>query len=789
MKLRLPFAPLVALRFLREGRMQTLLILAGTTGGVAVIVFLTQLITQLQAQIVDRVLGSQAHVVIRPARGGQSPRHRRRRLCPHRRAPRPAPALGRPVGEHRPPGRRHTGVTAVSPVVTGPAFALRGQASKSVALMGVDAERYRRIVRMEEYMLAGRFAVEGTAHGDRQRAGQGPRHRPRRQAARGALPNGRDELLVVGGIFDIGNKRSQPALGLRDPAAGPEPARPARRRVQPRPHGGRHLRRPAVADRLRGATGLTVDSWMQTNAQLLAALRNQTVSNNLIRSFVIIIVALGIASVLVVSVVQKQKEIGILRAMGASRGMILQVFLIQGAVVGAVGSVLGSLLAFTLLQVFSAIYRNADGTPLFVPPSSSRASSAWRPWWPLASACCGRPGPPRRAHGPRAGDPLMSTAPVIQLAGGLAKAYNLGTPVETEVLHGIDLSLAEGEFAALIGPSGSGKSTLLNIIGLLERPTGGASAIGGRDTASLSEAEITAAARAQHRLRVPVPPPAAGLHRPGERDMPCIIARGRPDDEAEATGPATARRVGLKAHALKKPRELSGGQQQRVAIARALALRPRLILADEPTGNLDTHTADDIFALLREFNRERATAPASSSPTIRAWRPAVIASCAWWMGALPTTGPSSRRVVLRWMRGHHERPPPSLFHAHALSARPHPAAPEPRPCPSGPCRRGRAVHQRVRHRAHPVPERMRAPSTASSVIPGCPGRMSERAPTPVRKWSVWRRGGPRPTSGASSATPTAKPATGAAPQVADPCADPACLKAGSCLFADPACRP
>ena len=88
-------------------------------------------------------------------------------------------------------------------------------------------------------------------------------------------------------------------------------------------------------------------------------------SNNLIRSFVIIIVALGIASVLVVSVVQKQKEIGILRAMGASRGMILQVFLIQGALVGAVGSVLGSLLAFTLLQVFSAIYRNADGTPLF----------------------------------------------------------------------------------------------------------------------------------------------------------------------------------------------------------------------------------------------------------------------------------------------------------------------------------------------------------------------------------------------------------------------------------------
>jgi lipoprotein-releasing system permease protein len=102
---------------------------------------------------------------------------------------------------------------------------------------------------------------------------------------------------------------------------------------------------------------------MQTNAQLLAALRNQTVSNNLIRSFVVIIVALGIASVLVVSVVQKQKEIGILRAMGASRGMILQVFLIQGGGGGRLGARQPA--GLHAAQVFSAIYRNADGTPLF----------------------------------------------------------------------------------------------------------------------------------------------------------------------------------------------------------------------------------------------------------------------------------------------------------------------------------------------------------------------------------------------------------------------------------------
>jgi len=364
MKFRLPFAPLVALRFLREGRMQTLLILAGTTGGVAVIVFLTQLITQLQAQIVDRVLGSQAHVVIRPA---EEVNRRAIDDAGFASIVEPRAQRLRSIDQWENIARLAAdmpGVTAVSPVVTGPAFAVRGQASKSVALMGVDAERYRRIVRMEEYMVAGRFAVEGTRAviGSELAKDLGIRMDDK---LRVALPNGRDELLQVGGIFDIGNKDlnrrwvfvtlplAQSLLDLPGGVSNLDLTVADIFEAQP------------VADRLRGATSLNVESWMQTNAQLLAALRNQSVSNNLIRSFVVIIVALGIASVLVVSVVQKQKEIGILRAMGASRSMILQIFLIQGAVVGAVGSVLGSALAFTLLNVFSAIYRNADGQPLF----------------------------------------------------------------------------------------------------------------------------------------------------------------------------------------------------------------------------------------------------------------------------------------------------------------------------------------------------------------------------------------------------------------------------------------
>ncbi|NML25303.1 ABC transporter permease [Zoogloea sp. G-4-1-14] len=344
--------------------MQTLLILAGTTGGVAVIVFLTQLITQLQAQIVDRVLGSQAHVVIRPTEEAN-----RRAIDDQGFATLVEPRAQRlrSVDQWENIARLAAdmeGVTAVSPVVTGPAFAVRGQANKSVALMGVDAERYRRIVRMEEYMVAGRFAVDGTRAviGSELAKDLGIRLEDK---LRVALPNGRDEQLQVGGIFDIGNKdlnRRWVFVTL-----------PLAQSLLDLPGGVSNLdltvadifEAQAVADRLKGATGLTVDSWMQTNAQLLAALRNQTVSNNLIRSFVVIIVALGIASVLVVSVVQKQKEIGILRAMGASRSMILQIFLIQGAVVGAVGSLFGSLLAFTLLNVFSSIYRNADGSPLF----------------------------------------------------------------------------------------------------------------------------------------------------------------------------------------------------------------------------------------------------------------------------------------------------------------------------------------------------------------------------------------------------------------------------------------
>lgn len=197
--------------------------------------------------------------------------------------------------------------------------------------------------------------------------------------------------------------------------------------------------------------------------------------------------------------------------------------------------------------------------------------------------------------------------PILALQG-IRKSYRVGTPVEAEVLHGIDLLLQPAEFVALQGPSGSGKSTLLNIIGLLEPPTAGRLEVAGRDIAMLDDQALTEL-RGQaigfvfqyHHLL----PAFTALE---NVLMPALIAHGtlRPDDEALAR--ELLRHVGLSDAAGKRPGELSGGMQQRVALARALSRRPRLILADEPTGNLDSASADEVFALLRQFNREHGSA-------------------------------------------------------------------------------------------------------------------------------------------------------------------------------------
>ena len=196
---------------------------------------------------------------------------------------------------------------------------------------------------------------------------------------------------------------------------------------------------------------------------------------------------------------------------------------------------------------------------------------------------------------------------IVELQG-IRKSYGLGTPVVTEVLHGIDLTIANGEFAALTGPSGSGKSTLLNIIGLLEAPTSGRLSVDGQDTAGMVDATRTALRGRSIGFIFQFHHLLPGFSALENVMMPSIIDLGWSSAKAQETALQVLEQVCLKDAAHKRPSELSGGMQQRVAIARALSLSPRLILADEPTGNLDTHSADEIFELLQSVNRERQSA-------------------------------------------------------------------------------------------------------------------------------------------------------------------------------------
>jgi lipoprotein-releasing system ATP-binding protein len=203
-----------------------------------------------------------------------------------------------------------------------------------------------------------------------------------------------------------------------------------------------------------------------------------------------------------------------------------------------------------------------------------------------------------------AGDP--AARPLIAL-DGVRKRYNVGQPNEAEVLHGVSLTLAAGEFAALIGPSGSGKSTLLNIIGLLEPMSGGSYRIQGEEVGGLDDAGLTLRRRSAlgfvfqfHHLL----PAFSALE---NVTLPALMREGHVSRAQREHARAVLAAMGLGAALHKRPGELSGGMQQRVAIARALVTKPPLVLADEPTGNLDRHSSDDVFALMRKMHAEMGT--------------------------------------------------------------------------------------------------------------------------------------------------------------------------------------
>lgn len=382
----LGFETRVATRFLREGRVQTLLIIVGVAAGVAVIAYISALISGLQQNTLDKTLGAQAHVTLSaldeevlparvPADAGT-----REMVQTQPRAQRPRSIanwqLLLPLLEAMPE------VRAVSPMVSAAGLAARGEASRAIALMGVDLDRYDRIVNLRTKVVEGRA-----------RLGPGEGIIGRELATELGVRVGDRMNIVTGGVSDALRITALVDLGVRDLNRRTVivPLHTAQSLVG-LPGGATGLdltladiwSARAVSERLAARWPYKVESWQQANAQLVSALNAQSVSTTLIRAVVLVVVVLGIASVLVVSVVQKRREIGILRAMGATRGQVLRIFLLQGAIVGFLGSVLGVLLAVALIWAFTHFVLGPDGRPLFnitLPPALALRVAA------LATVC------------------------------------------------------------------------------------------------------------------------------------------------------------------------------------------------------------------------------------------------------------------------------------------------------------------------------------------------------------------------------------------------------------------
>lgn len=360
------FEWLLAYRLLLEGRAQSLLIISGIGVGVCVIVFLTALIGGLQKQIIDRTLGTQAHIRVRPPEDLARPlradfegglisqvdqrAQRLRALDQWQRIEQSLLAAD--------------DITAVSPLASGPALARRGAASRSVVILGIEPERYTRIVPVQDSLQEGRFAIVGNdiAIGRQLATELGARLGDRVRLDAG---DGRADVFTIVGIFELGVRdidqrfvytALKPAQALLDLPGGVSSLDLRVTEI---------FEAEPIAQRISARLGVNAESWMTLNRNVLDALSAQSMSTNLIKFFVGLSAAFGIASVLAVSVVQRGREIGILRAMGTGRGQVLRVFLIQGGVVGLLGSALGALGGAGLIGAWSAAGLSRSGRGSF----------------------------------------------------------------------------------------------------------------------------------------------------------------------------------------------------------------------------------------------------------------------------------------------------------------------------------------------------------------------------------------------------------------------------------------
>lgn len=362
----LPFEWIAATRFLLEGRLQTLFIIGGISIGVGVVVFMSAMLAGLEANFIKRVLTSQPQIqllapdqIARPLRNGTGEFENATVQRPSQRV----------ISIDQWPKILNQmlmmpEVTAVSPTILGSALAVRGDASRAITLSGVEPGSYFTIVRVPDYIVAGaaRLTSEDIIIGIQLAKDIGVTVGDKLNIR---MASGANRVLTISGLVDLGSKganqrttyvalrTAQSLLGMiggvttidmtvRDIYAAED-----------------------IAKRIQSTYAVQADSWIRTNAQFFTAVRAQKTSNTLIRLFVALSVAFGIAAVLIVSVIQRSKEIGILRAMGTSRGQILRVFLLQGGLLGFVGSLFGAALGAFALIYWHSVARQTDGSELF----------------------------------------------------------------------------------------------------------------------------------------------------------------------------------------------------------------------------------------------------------------------------------------------------------------------------------------------------------------------------------------------------------------------------------------
>ena len=363
----MPFQWFVALRYLRDARGQSVLMLAAVSVGVSVIVFLSALINGLQASLIESTLGSQPHITLSVPREEPRPLVEPRAGLAIARVRQPATQRLRSLDQWPAVMRaaaRTPGVTAVSPTVSGSGTATRADARVPIVIRGVNPESFLDIIDLRSRIVEGTFDVTsgrvviGSSLAAELGIGVGDRIRV-------TSTEDVEDVVTIAGLFTVGNEAVDQAWLVTSLRHG--------QALFALPGGVTTLELKVsdvfdadrVADGIRGRTGLTVESWMMLNAELLAGLSAQSSSKTMIQFFVVVSVALGIASILIVSVVQKSREIGILRAVGTPARRVLAIFLIQGGVLGVAGSVIGSALGVGFAKAFEALTADAAGTPRF----------------------------------------------------------------------------------------------------------------------------------------------------------------------------------------------------------------------------------------------------------------------------------------------------------------------------------------------------------------------------------------------------------------------------------------